>query len=150
MIHSPESNLRIVEAYKAGSAVKAHCIGQLLQEAGIKYQIAGENLASLYGIEPAWAMPSILVAEDDLQHARQLIADQLGLSLAEPPPKPVFRYGMRALLINLTLIAIIFGLYVPLGSHWPNIACATFIWLLLGNVAAFAYTHKKHRQAIIK
>jgi len=146
VIHSPESNLRIVEAYKAGSSVEAHCIGQLLQEAGIKYQIAGENLASLYGIEPAWAMPSILVAEDDLQRARQLIADQLGLSLAEPHPTPVFRYGMRALLINLTLIAIIFGLYVPLGSYWPNIAYGAFFWALFGNVAAFAYTHKKHRQ----
>lgn len=140
--------MRIVEAYEPRTSVEAHCVQQLLEEAGIKSQITGEQLASLYGMAAGWNTPSILVAEEDMQRARQLIADQLGPLSTDPPPKRVFQYGMRSVLINFTLIAIIFGFYVPLGSYWPGFAYFAFLWLFLGNVMVFAYVRNKRRQIV--
>src|SRR5262249_6267303 len=100
-----------------------------------------------YGIGTGWATSNILVCEDNLQQARQLIADQLKLSVPEPQPRRPLRYGMKSLLINMTLIAVILGFYAPLGSQWPAFAAAAFQYLAAGNAVAFAYAYKKRRQA---
>ena len=137
---------KLVAVYKASSAVEAHCVGQLLDEAGIDCRIEGVHLESIYGIGTGWTMPNVLVFEEDLEVARQLIADQLKISAPEPPPKRPLRYGMKSLLINMTLIAIILGFYAPLGAQWSAFALAAFQFLVAGNVLAFAYaSRKRHR-----
>ena len=138
---------KLVAAYKASSAVEAHCVGQLLDEAGIECRIDGEYLESIYGIGTGLAMPSILVSETDVQRARQLIAAQLGTPTEDSPPKRPIRYGMKSLLINVTLIAIIFGFYIPLGTYWPGFALPAFLYLFLGNLMAFAYAYEKRRRS---
>jgi Putative prokaryotic signal transducing protein len=132
-------HMRIVEVYKPSSAVEAHCVRHLLEEAGIPCQIAGDQFSFLYGMAVGWNTSSVLVSEEDFQRARQLIEDRLGLAPVDLPPKPVFRYGMRTLLINFTLITIIFALYIPLGSHWPDFAYSAFLLLFPGNAMVFAY-----------
>jgi hypothetical protein len=138
--------MRIVEAYKPSSVAEAHCIRQLLEEAGIACQITGEDLASLYGIGTSWNKASILVSEDDVQRARELIAHQLAQSPKDVEPKRTFQYGMRSILINVTLIAIILGFYLPMGPQWPKFAKPAFFYLFLGNVMAYAYMLKRRRQ----
>jgi Putative prokaryotic signal transducing protein len=137
--------VKLVAVYKASSAVEAHCVGQILDEAGIECRIEGGHLESIYGIGTSWTMLNILVSEDDVQQARQLIADQLAASKADSPPKRPVRYGMKSLLVNVTLIAIIFGFYRSLGAQWPRFALSGFLYLFLGNVLIFAYLYKKRR-----
>jgi hypothetical protein len=137
---------KLVTAYKAGSAVEAHCVGQLLKEAGIECRIDGEYLESVYGIGMGWTRPSILVTEVNLQRARELIADQLAASSPDPPTKRPLRYGMKSLLINLTLFALIFGFYTTLGAQWPRFAFSAFLYVFLGNMLILAYLYKKCRR----
>src|SRR5262245_13553695 len=135
--------MQIVEVYKPKSIAEAHCVQQLLEEAGIECQIAGEQLSNLYGMAVGWNMPSVLVVDEDAARARQLIEGKLGSAPAEPPPKLEFRFGMRALLMNFMLIAFILGLYVPLGSYWEDFAFLSIMLLVVGNIAVFVYLRNK-------
>lgn len=135
--------MRIIEIYKARSSVEAHCLQQLLEEAGIDCQIAGDQLSSMYGMAVGWNMPSILVSEEDAPRAYELIKEKLGLPSAAPQPELIFQFGMRSVLVNVTLISLILGLYIPLGTHWPDFAFLAFLMLFLGNVLAFVYVRNK-------
>ena len=94
---------------------------------------------------PAGRCQSFGVEEKDVQRARQLIAEQLGTSIEDSPPRPI-RYGMKSLLINVTLIAVIFGFYIALGAHWSAFALPAFLFMFLGNLLAFAYAYEKRRR----
>lgn len=132
--------MQVVEAYRVHDAVEAHIISQLLDEAGIKYRLAGEQFASSYGSIGSWTMPSIFVGADDVERVRQLIAERLGHKLAAPADRPKLRYGLRAMMINFTAIAVILGLYEPLGSYWPSFAYGAMLLLVAGNFAAYVRT----------
>jgi hypothetical protein len=141
--------MRIVEAYKPSSVAEAHCICQMLEDAGIECQITGEDLATMYGISTGWNKAGILVSEDNLPRARELIAHQLAQSSPNHvEPKRTFQYGMRSILINVTLIAIILGFYLPMGPQWPDFAKLAFFYLFLGNVMAYAYVLKRRRSMV--
>lgn len=135
--------MRIIEVYKPRSSVEAHCLLQLLDEAGIECQIAGEELSSMYGMAVGFNMPSIYVLEEDAERACQLIVDKLGIPLVAEPPQLEFRFGMRGLLINFTLVAFILGLYVPLGAYWEDFAFSAFMSLVIGNLMVFAHGRNK-------
>jgi hypothetical protein len=116
----------------------------MLEDAGIECQITGEDLASLYGNIASWNKTSILVSENDVQRARELIADQLGQSLSkDEQPKRMFQFGMRSLLINVTLIAVILGFYRAFGPQWSDFATTSFYFLFWGNVFVYAYFRRR-------
>jgi Putative prokaryotic signal transducing protein len=135
--------MRIIEIYKARSSAEAHCLQQILDEAGIDCQIAGDELSSLYGIAVSWNPPTILVSEEDAPRAYQLIEEHVGSPPDESQPEFKFQFGMRSVLVNLTLISFILGLYIPLGTTWPDFAFLAFMLLFLGNIVVFVHLRNK-------
>jgi hypothetical protein len=139
--------MRIVEAYKPNTVVEAHCIRQMLEDAGIACKITGEDLASMYGHNTNWNKASILVSEYDLPRVRELIADKLAQSTSkDDQSNRGFQYGMRSLLINFTLIAVTLGFYRAFGRQWPDFAKTSFYFLFWGNALVYAYVLKRRRQ----
>lgn len=135
--------MQVVEAYRVNDIVEAHCIGELLDEAGINYQLSGDCFAASYGFLGGWTMPSIVVDAKDVKRARQLIAQRLGHRLADPVATLTLRYGLRALMFNVTAIAVIFSFYLPLEQHWPTFAYGAFMLLVIANFAACIRASRK-------
>ena len=62
-------------AYDASNNIEAHLALHQLQQAGIKARIQGEFLQGGIGDLPAAGNIRVIVAEKDLELARQVIAD---------------------------------------------------------------------------
>lgn len=136
--------MQVVEIYKA-NAVEARCICQILEDEGIACQLVGEHLESTFGLAAPWNMASILVSENEAHRAREILANRLALRGNDPQPNEIFQFGLRAMFVNFTLIAIILGLYRPLELAWPDFAIPAFYTLLFGNLLAFIYFRKRRR-----
>ena len=139
--------MQVVEIYKA-SAVEARCVCQILEEEGVECQLVGEHLESAFGFAASWNTASVLVSEEDAQRAREILIERLASPAEDPRPVQVFQFGLRALFVNLTLIAVILGLYRPLDLAWPDFAIYAFYLLLIGNVLALIYIHKRRRHIL--
>ena len=61
--------------FDASSNIEAHLVMHQLQQAGIDATIQGEFLQGAIGELPAAGNIRVLVAEDDVDEARQVIAD---------------------------------------------------------------------------
>jgi hypothetical protein len=133
-----------VPIYKANS-VEAHCVCQLLEESGVECEVVGEHLESTFGLAAPWNVTSVLVSEDDAERAREIIAERLALRAHDSPQNAMLQYGLRAMLVNFTFIALILGLYRPFGYAWPAFALLAFQTLAVGNVLAFRYFRKRRR-----
>lgn len=70
-----ETDMKFVEAYRAGHAVQAHAIKFSLQDAGIPALIEGEALQDAIGDIPGgWSSsPRVMVPESQLEAAREII-----------------------------------------------------------------------------
>ena len=116
--------MRVVQVYKASSSIEAQVVSGILEEAGIKCRIVGEHLAQTLGIPATWDMAriSILVSDADQPAARKLIdgwaAVQFQQNRAETKRK--VQYGMKWLLINFTIVALVFAFYPLLGTNWST------------------------------
>jgi hypothetical protein len=118
---------------------------QTLEEEGIGCQIVGEHVETLYGLAHAWNRPGIVVSEENEQRAREVLASRLGAAPEDPPLNLKFQYGLRALLVNFMLIAVIFAFYRPFGPAWPDFAFGAFLLLVIGNVFALIYVRKRRK-----
>ena len=69
-------NTRIVELCSTASAVEAHLLLALLEEAGIKARIVGESLAIGSPALGETISPRIWVREEDAARAQKIIDEQ--------------------------------------------------------------------------
>jgi hypothetical protein len=134
----------VTEVYKA-SSVESRCVCQILEAEGIECQLVGENLESTFGFTTFWNTASILVSEADAQRAREILAEHLTQPAENPRTRQVFQFGLRALLVNFTFVALVLGLYRPLSQFWPGFAVQAFYLLLIGNLLVLAYVRRKRR-----
>ena len=65
----------MISVYEASSGLEAHMVANLLEQAGIVVHIDGEYLQGGMGILPAMDMVRVLVNEEDLDRAREVIAE---------------------------------------------------------------------------
>ena len=134
--------MNVVEIYNANNAAEAHCVFQILDDAKIKCCVVGGDFASL-GLGTSVAPTSILVAEDESQRARELIAARLvELGINQYEPKRPFQFGLAALFTVITLVAIVLGLYPTLG---PELTLPVVLGVLTAILMVFAYIHKRFR-----
>ncbi|HEX2475434.1 MAG TPA: DUF2007 domain-containing protein, partial [Lacipirellulaceae bacterium] len=124
---------------------EAHCVCQILEESGVQCEVVGDHLESTFGLAAPWNVTSVLVSEDDAKQARGIIADRLALCALDAPQNAALQYGLRAMLVNFTCIAIILALYRPLDQAWTAFALLAFQTLVVGNVLAFRYFRKRRR-----
>jgi hypothetical protein len=70
-------NERIVELCSAASAIEAHALRMLLEEAGIRARVVGDNLGNAAGSLPLGepTAPRVWVREADAERAREIIED---------------------------------------------------------------------------
>lgn len=62
-------------AYEPENLIEAHLLKGLLAQAGIDAHIRGEHLTGAMGELPAMGLVAVMVADEDLDAARTLIAD---------------------------------------------------------------------------
>jgi putative signal transducing protein len=137
--------MNVVEIYNTNNAAEARCVFQILDDATIKCCVVGGDFASL-GLGTSVAPTSILVAEDDAQRARDLLAVRLAeLGINQYEPKRPFQFGLAALFTVITLVAIVLGLYPTLGAE---LTLPVVLGVLTAILMVFAYIHKRCRPLI--
>ena len=123
----------------------------ILEEAGIKCRIVGEHLAPTLGIPATWDMAriSILVSDADQPAARKLIDGWAAVQFPQnrAKTKRKVQYGLKWLLINFTLVAMVFALYPLLESNWHLVAEPAFAFIVLGNLMMGVYLHKQRERS---
>lgn len=80
----PDPDMKLVAITAAGTEADTMIIESLLQDAGIRYLAQGEQIQDLFGIgrltpvNPISGPVEFLVAEEDAEAAREILADFLG------------------------------------------------------------------------
>ena len=138
----------ICEVYVAESSMEAHAVRNVLDSEGVHAQVVGDVLESVHGGIPLGAAtsPRIVVGQCDMIRAREVISlwKQVQLDRARESTTLPFQYGMRILLVNLTLLAVVFSLYPLLGGAlFTSLLWPTVFWFVLGNLMYIAY-HRKY------
>src|SRR5262245_20038096 len=135
--------MRVTEIYKASNAAEAHCVCQILDEAGIASRAVSGDVA-FAGLRAGIDQHPVLVAAADAQRAREHLAarlEELGMnqSQAETP----FQYGLSALLIITSLVAITLGLDHALGPELAQLLVLSFLGTIL---LIFAFVRMRRRR----
>ena len=61
--------------YQAANSIEAHMVVHMLEEAGVSAHVQGEYLQSGAGELPVGNLVGVVVADDDVEIAREIISD---------------------------------------------------------------------------
>ena len=138
----------LIQVYSAGDSIEAYALSSRLEDVGVRAMVVGEHLQGGLGALPFGrsTAPRLCVAAEDAQRAEEIVAaweSERQRPRANRNSLP-FQFGLSAVLINMTLLAILFALYRPLGSElWLGVFVAAVGQIVFGNILVLAYRRKQ-------
>jgi len=94
--------------FEASNAVEAHMILHLLQQSGIEGRVDGEHLLGAMGELPAMGLVRVVVDDNDVRRAKQVIADWESHQRDEfPNEPPQSRLDVGSILLGMVIGAIL-------------------------------------------